>query len=470
MNLWQRKLLAFLHDPPHKALDIPGHEEARDTFIRQAGFADASLIREADKIADWTGAAADRSLWMSSGLRSPFGGAEHPFLHPMGGSELPVAVPPTPEILAETLQTIQHYAQSLENIPVEDRDRVNFFLHWRRWAVDAAKIDARCLYQPADTRIPDHSIWQHNGIVSALQGCVDESGSLRPAFLLFQLGPVQEFIAQARSTRDLWSGSYLLSWLVAHAIKAVTDAVGPDSVVFPFLRAQPLYDLLHRDEIYRKVPYQGKDGRQETLWDRMKAHEREMLIPNLPNRFLALVPAGRAAELGAAAEKAVRNELAKVGDAIWSWMVSHMGATPEWRGRYDAQVLAFPQLSWQASPWTENADEAIAELARHDPPAARGIEALRRLSSGQPNTGFAWPAHYAHVDRALAARRNLRDFQAWPRDEHSSGAVKDSMSGREEAMGGEAWWNAIRESTDERVRRLFRSSDRLGAVNLVKRI
>ena len=32
--------------------------------------------------------------------------------------------------------------------------------------------------------------------------------------LLFQLGPVQESIAQARSTRDLWSGSYLLSWLV----------------------------------------------------------------------------------------------------------------------------------------------------------------------------------------------------------------------------------------------------------------
>lgn len=26
-----------------------------------------------------------------------------------------------------------------------------------------------------------------------------------------QVGPVQEFIAQARSTRDMWAGSYLLS-------------------------------------------------------------------------------------------------------------------------------------------------------------------------------------------------------------------------------------------------------------------
>ena len=29
--------------------------------------------------------------------------------------------------------------------------------------------------------------------------------------LLFQLGPVQEFIAQAATVGDLWAGSYLLS-------------------------------------------------------------------------------------------------------------------------------------------------------------------------------------------------------------------------------------------------------------------
>jgi len=31
-------------------------------------------------------------------------------------------------------------------------------------------------------------------------------------------GPVQEFLAQARRTRDLWAGSYLLSWLAARAL------------------------------------------------------------------------------------------------------------------------------------------------------------------------------------------------------------------------------------------------------------
>ncbi|MDQ3773077.1 MAG: hypothetical protein M3461_01130 [Pseudomonadota bacterium] len=34
--------------------------------------------------------------------------------------------------------------------------------------------------------------------------------------LHFTLGPVQGFVAQARRTRDLWGGSFLLSWLFRH--------------------------------------------------------------------------------------------------------------------------------------------------------------------------------------------------------------------------------------------------------------
>ncbi len=40
------------------------------------------------------------------------------------------------------------------------------------------------------------------------------------SLLKLQIGPVQESIAQARSTRDLWSGSYLLSWLMAAGISS----------------------------------------------------------------------------------------------------------------------------------------------------------------------------------------------------------------------------------------------------------
>ncbi len=47
--------------------------------------------------------------------------------------------------------------------------------------------------------------------------------------LMFSLGPVQSFIAQARKTRDLWLGSFLLSTLMEAALEAIPD----DALVFP---------------------------------------------------------------------------------------------------------------------------------------------------------------------------------------------------------------------------------------------
>src|SRR5437588_11915519 len=44
--------------------------------------------------------------------------------------------------------------------------------------------------------------------------------------LLFSLGPVQTFIAQARKTRDLWLGSYLLAKLM----EAATEELKGDLV------------------------------------------------------------------------------------------------------------------------------------------------------------------------------------------------------------------------------------------------
>ena len=105
------------------------------------------------------------------------------------------------------------------------RWRARFFAHWRLWQKHASERDYRFAFLPADTRIPDHTIWTHMQVVSALAGCAasdDPAGAPKAAFLKFQLGPVQDFIAAARSIRDLWSGSYLLSWLMAAGIKALS--------------------------------------------------------------------------------------------------------------------------------------------------------------------------------------------------------------------------------------------------------
>ena len=116
-------------------------------------------------------------------------------------------------------------------------------------AVERAGLGIHAL--PGRTRSSRHLVWSPfprkrrspaQQVVSALAGCAasdDPASAPRAAFLKFQLGPVQDFIAAARSIRDLWSGSYLLSWLMAAGMRALSAEVGPDAVIFPNLRGQP---------------------------------------------------------------------------------------------------------------------------------------------------------------------------------------------------------------------------------------
>lgn len=58
--------------------------------------------------------------------------------------------------------------------------------------------------------------------------------------MLFSIGPVQEFIAQARRTRDLWFGSHLLSELSKAAAKELLRCGG--QLIFPYITQEMLED------------------------------------------------------------------------------------------------------------------------------------------------------------------------------------------------------------------------------------
>ena len=235
--------------------------------------------------------------------------------------------------------------------------------------------------------------------------------------LLFQLGPVQEFIAQARSTRDLWSGSYMLSWLVAHAICAVVERGGLDEgdVQMPSLANNPLVTAL-RD---REVPLDLD----------------KVLIPNLPNKALFAVPRGRAAELAAVASRAVDDALAAMGESVWTFLSDSVGVRGDWKARWDAQLKAFPQVTWARTDWDGSVD--------------------------------TWPAAYGRVNRNLAARRNTRDFAQWAAKPDEGAFVKDALSGKEEIIGDDRFWSGLQRDRGQ----LFKTSGhRYGAMNLVKRL
>jgi hypothetical protein len=91
----------------------------------------------------------------------------------------------------------------------------------------------------------------------------DEKQKSIDCLLKLQIGPVQEFIAQARSTRDLWSGSFLLSWFMAAGLHQLEECDA--KIISPAWNEQSL----------------GK------LRNKLPVDFEKALVLNLPNVLLA---------------------------------------------------------------------------------------------------------------------------------------------------------------------------------------
>lgn len=506
MTDWKSKLAAYLHDPPSKCLDISTHGERSDAAFKQAGFVNEEEIGAYLKQADHAGAAADRLPFPGSragGLQCAFDGRRNAFRHPLCGEPLPFHSEfksveqgfegegvVQPRLSSESLAALQDD---------EERWRAAFFAHWRLWPQFAMEKDYRLGLLPADTRIPDHSIWTHMQVVSALAGCREADGAWRPAFLKFQLGPVQEFIAAARSIRDLWSGSYLLSWLMAAGLKVLSQQIGPDAVIFPSLSGQPLFDLHWRKELWSRVAI----GNRGPVWDSLGWKDRDLLTPNLPNVFLAVAPASQAASLGQVVARAIQDEWQAIAGAVWkaceaAGLTADEGAftSVARKTRFDTQVKRFLTLSWQATPWPGTLEEALklADGFPEDTPLQQTrarVQAVVEMAEKQTpmdhrdrrfytddtktrlnNVGLGWAVILARNGWELDAVRQTRAFDA----AHDGGwdvgtfSNKDSLTGREEAVAGGREWVRRAEAAAGYWPSLFKKEDWLGAPTLIKRL
>lgn len=500
-DFWKHKLGAFLHDPPSKALDIANHQKIAEPAYSAAGLEPNKY----DKPADWTASSADRLPFPSRQISCKFDGQAVTFRHPLSGE--PILLPEmTAAAALEKAATVQPVLTKLPPDWSEaETERAQFFSHWRNWREKTVERDWRLGFFPADTRIPDHTIWHHMSVVSAFAGCTGETGAIRPAFLKLQIGPVQDFIAASKSVRDLWSGSYLLSWLMAAGLKALSAEAGPDSVIFPSLFQQPMFDLHWKDELWSKVSVGGKN-----VWDSWGYTHKELLVPNLPNVFLALVPADRAAELGGIVEAAIRAEWEAISEASWNFCdaavhegIPLTGEEPDGltraarEQRFQKQSKHFLQISWSAEAWPENLREAL-ELAAKFPAempigkAAEGVHAVIDMATKHMplehrdgryytdkttkdtlnNPGVAWAAVLQFTNWKLDAVRQTRSFAAWAEGGWESGASqnKDALNGREEAVAGGREWQKRCKNLGGVWPALFKKDDWVGASTLIKRV
>jgi CRISPR-associated protein Cmr2 len=424
--LWKKKLAAWLHDPAEKALvlmrDEVGHEQGSVAKLRDLLGIEAS---DFDKRADWFAAVADRPQWpFEPGRPRPAWANVHwierPVLvHPLSGQEVDLGKLGDEPARAWREVSLDHFSELIVRSPDGNPDdRLTFLAFWRFGPESPAPaIGQLWRMLPADTRVPDHSIWQHLDVVSALAGALHEDA---PALLTVSIGPVQSFIEQARSTSDLWAGSHLLSCLAWEAMRPIVETLGLDAILFPSLRGVPLVDLWLLEQ---HAPWRDRLGE----WLERESDETPLFAAALPNKFTAIVPRARAEELASRARDAVRSKAREW--AIEAAQKVFTGRTGEhWRKQIDEQLADFPEFYWACADWpTERSGEsalrqALATFCSVDRAKAPGLfgekvwnvlasaKSIEAASFHDPNAGIFYPAVHELAERALAAAKSARPF------------------------------------------------------------
>ncbi len=134
---WNRKLAAYLHDPPHKQFDIANHDKARGVILRHMGLSDQEMC-DWWKSPDWWASAADRYPFPSASQLyvdwSHHG--QHEFYHPLAATRFSAKDKPR----ADSQVGENWLEDSLAGLGFEGADeRARLFRLWRFWAERAAR-------------------------------------------------------------------------------------------------------------------------------------------------------------------------------------------------------------------------------------------------------------------------------------------------------------------------------------------
>jgi CRISPR-associated protein Cmr2 len=246
----------------------------------------------------------------------------------------------------------------------------------------------------------------------------------QPYMLIFSIGPVQSLIAQARKTRDLWLGSYLLAKLMEASMTQVQQHNG--QFVFPFV--------------------QTVDG----------------YIPDLPNKYIAIF------NTSVEAQSAAHQSIIDI-EARWQTITQQVQkevfrntslltteVTTMWNEQ--TEFHTFFEVYWIAEPKPTEA-ELKAEQAK------RGNAELT-----------SYQLWLEKAQQSFDARKRLRNFKA--RDESGE---KSTVSGEREALHWRidtqhssareeirAYWRNL--AASHSVKDIYRDgSERLDAIDTVKR-
>ncbi len=273
-EFWQNKVKAFFHDPPDKALLLfhVSYAEKRDLILGALGLNYNGNIEQACQASSALhGFYIPKDLGMDNPQQCDshicFKGENKPvFIHPISGEKL--------NLLIDYINK-NGYEKAVSEFGFDPETVKNYLdaNDWRKTYLSLWRLIPEVYplgyILPADARLPDHSIYDQLDVASAIS-----SGKEGLALLSARIIGTQEFISNSRKLSDLWASSYIYSLLIFEAIKVISEELGPDSIIYPQIRENPMFDLYLKNEFGVNV----------------KIDVDKLKIASLPNVLLSFVP------------------------------------------------------------------------------------------------------------------------------------------------------------------------------------
>ncbi len=372
---WRNKFISYLHDPFDKVMKLKDHENRARLIIEEFGEQVPNNDADIWKTADGIASGFERGTFPGYSEDPHKNGfidfAEKPIItHPIQGGNIKIDKDQlkywTNDLLKTKIAEIigerageGGYSSALNNHEKFVQGRflyTHLGLRFKLAQDNVAGFGALWHKIPADSRIPDHSIWHHNALVSALVSCMkpvglklDQNEALNNienvGVMIFTVTPVQSFISKARKLRDYWTGSILLSWLAFEGIRWIIEYLGPDHVLYPSLLDQPLVlEYLKNewkiDERYLPHLHQCND------------------IATFPNKVLFLVPLNYAEEIGKAIQDHIQKEWEKLANIVIDFIKDKTNCNKDLvKKQFNEQISSYWDISWVATPLLSNEDD-----------------------------------------------------------------------------------------------------------------
>jgi CRISPR-associated protein Cmr2 len=506
---WNNKFTAYMHDPIDKVFDIKGHEKRAEELFEKYGFPmpNDDFWKTADGIASGFERGQVPSFNKDENKNGAIDFLNHPFIsHPTSSME-GLNIKLLDNITAEKVwvELLEHVTKTIgmkagkggysdcfkgdeSNFAIARFLYTHLVLRFKLAEENVANIGALWHRIPADSRFPDHSIWQHNQLTSAIYSCMEldegdtEKRKDNIGLMVFSITPVQPFIAKARKLRDYWSGSVLLSYLSFEGIRWIIENLGPDHIVYPSLIDQPLIAE------YLKNRWRIDNGFSPDIWEK---HNKA--IASFPNKFLFFAPVNKMEDIAEEIESHIKKEWLNLTEIVFKKLVSQVkieensNEASYLHKLFERQNNNYWDMQWSAVRLVgdkdkDNISKLLAESAYKNQINVLGIfnEIIKdREHYEKAGKGVLYSVSHSLVQSALAAEKTQKyinredepgekcqmcgEFEVSHTKEY-----KYDISAKEYKDNIKGFWNDVEKLWDSSAD--FKKGEKLCSVCLTKRI